>query len=111
MWQSRHRGMPKGNGKGRVNAGGRRAEENRSSASLQGGDPRSHEVEKSAIRETHAKPLGICREVTLAVKAVETIPCHEWLYSWYVAIQTDDHLRSEPALPQKGGQTQIVLLV
>src|SRR5206468_538003 len=80
-----------------VHAGSERGEEKRSSASLQGGDPRPHEVEKSAICETDAKPLGICREVTLAVKSVETIPCHEWLYSWYVAIQTDDHLCSEPA--------------
>src|SRR5439155_14876821 len=91
MLQSLHLRMPQGNGERMVHAGGERGEEKRSSASLQGGDPGSHEVEKSPIRETHAKPLGICREVTLAVKAVETIPCHEWLYSWYVAIQTDDH--------------------
>src|SRR2546425_3106212 len=55
MLQSLHLRMPQGNGERMVHAGGERGEEKRSSASLQGGDPRSHEVEKSAIRETRSE--------------------------------------------------------
>ena len=111
LLESPHLRMPQWNGERMVRAGSQRCKEKWFSAGLQRLDPRSHEAEQSAISETHAKPLGTLREVALAIKPVETIPCHEWPYSGYVAIQTDDHLRSKPALPKKRGDTQIVLLV
>src|SRR5262245_38905954 len=99
MLQSPHVGMPQWNGKRMVHAGAERREKKRFPHPPQRLDPRSHEAEKSTISETHANPLRTFRKVTLAVKPIQTISRHEWSYSRYITVQTNDHLRVEPTVP------------